>query len=333
MNWSLHPQTHFESVDSTGLPYQVIMLTDSLDDSFLQIGDEIGLFADTLCVGADTYNGSGNFAVTAWEGSEQYNLPGFEDGDSIRIFIWTNLGNGFDEYELDPVFTTGNGTFGFGSYSACYFSLAIPVLEVSETEHDFGTVSIGNESDGWTFTIKNSGTAAMTFGLSLQNDSVFTLSYYTISSLEPQDSLQVGVHFVPVKSGVFMDTIFLTSTDPVNGTAEIILFGTGEDTTTISTRTDNIPLSFQLKQNYPNPFNSNTQIYFGLTYASPVEIIVYNIRGNHIRTMVQNTLEAGFHSVFWNGRNDAGQTVSSGFYFYRIHAGLYSETRKMVMIR
>ncbi|MFQ6678466.1 MAG: hypothetical protein ACE5D0_09115, partial [Fidelibacterota bacterium] len=251
MSWTIFPQNHFESVDSTGLPYQVIILTDSVNSFHLQTGDEIGLFADTLCVGTDIYDGSGNFAVTAWEGSEQYNLPGFDDGDSIRIFLWTNLGNGFDEYELDPIFTTGDGTFGYGSYSACYFSLAVPVLEVSESEQDFGIVPIGSQSDVWTFTIKNTGVVLMTFGLSLQNNSVFALSYYPISSLEPQDSLQVGVQFIPIESGIFTDTVFITSSDPVNGSEEVILFGTGEDTTTITVETDNVPLSFQLKQNFP----------------------------------------------------------------------------------
>jgi len=333
MNWTAHPQSHFVPVDSTGLPYQVIILADSGNGYRLQSGDEIGLFADTLCVGADTYTGPGNFTVTAWEGSDQYDLPGFDNGDSIRIFIWTDIGNGLDEYELIPAYTTGNGTFGYSSFSACNVTLAVPVLEVTETENDFGTVPIGEESDGWTFTIKNSGLAPMTFGLSLRENSVFTLSYYTITSLIPKDSLQVSVHFVPFESGVFMDTIFLTSTDPVNGTAEIILHGTGEDTSTISVVLDNIPLSFELKQNFPNPFNSNTQIYFGLSYASPVEMGVYDIQGDRIRTLVQNNIEAGFHTITWNGRNDAGQSVSSGLYFYLLRAGRFTEARKMVLIK
>ena len=112
-------QTHFTPVDSTGLPYTVIIEPDSTAFYVLQAGDEIGLFDDTLCVGADVYNGNGNFPITAWEGSPDYSLPGFTVGDSILIKLWTDMGNGPEEFICTTDFSVGDGTYGYGSYSVC----------------------------------------------------------------------------------------------------------------------------------------------------------------------------------------------------------------------
>ena len=341
MSWTVYAQNHFESVDSTGLPYQVIILTDSIIGYQLQNGDEIGLFADTLCVGSNIYNGSGNFAVTAWEGSDQYNLPGFVDGDSIRIFIWVDLGDGVDEYEVAPIFTTGDGTFGFGSYSSCFFTITTlePILEVSETEHDFGDVEIGLESDTWSFIIKNIGQTTLEFEISLQEESVFTLSNYTISSLEPQDSLFVGVNFIPQALGIYTDTVYISSSAPENGTAEIILHGTGTDTSTSSVGDDNIPLSHHLGQNYPNPFNARTTIIYDLKDWSRVRIEIYDIRGRKLRKLLQTTKPPGRHSTSWDGKDGSGRKTATGIYFVRFTAmnpntekRVYTAHEKMMLV-
>lgn len=328
MSWTIYPQNHFESVDSTGLPYQVIILTDNIIGYQLQNGDEIGLFADTLCVGADVYNGSGNFAVTAWEGSDQYNLPGFHNGDSIRVFIWADIGGGVGEYEMEPIFTVGNGTFGYGSYTACYFAVAVPFLEVSATEYDFGNVIIGSESDTWTFTIMNTGQAAMTFGLSLQTDSVFTLSYYTISSLEPQDSLQVGVNFIPSALGVHTDTVFISSSAPMNGSATVILRGMGADTSVISVNVEYFPGSFLLNQNYPNPFNPLTTIPYDIPIISHVKLVVYNSNGQEAAVLLDETQEAGSYVIKWNAGN-----LASGVYLITLEADGKTVTKRGVLLK
>lgn len=128
-------QTHFVPVDSTGLPYLVIIEPDSTAFYILQAGDEIGLFDDTLCVGADTYSGDGNFPITAWEGSPDYGLPGFTAGDSITIRLWTDMGNGFEEFQCLTDFSVGDGTFGYGSYSVCTVDIVDTIV-----------VSVGEEA-------------------------------------------------------------------------------------------------------------------------------------------------------------------------------------------
>jgi hypothetical protein len=94
-----------------------------------------------------------------------------------------------------------------------------------------------------------------------------------------------------------------------------------------------IPADFSLAQNYPNPFNPSTEIRFDLPKASRVKLIVYDIMGRVIATLVDQSMAAGGHRVGWNGRNQAGNTVSSGVYFYHIQADGFSATKKMVWMK
>ena len=89
-----------------------------------------------------------------------------------------------------------------------------------------------------------------------------------------------------------------------------------------------IPTEFSLSQNYPNPFNPVTEIQFGLPEAQHVRLTVYNIMGQTVTTLLDEDRPAGVHSVQW----DAVRTVT-GVYFYRIEAGPYIETRKMLLMK
>ena len=92
--------------------------------------------------------------------------------------------------------------------------------------------------------------------------------------------------------------------------------------------------------NFPNPFNPSTTIKFSLSSGEGrgeghVNITIYNIRGQRVRTLLNgsNELGAGRHSVVWNGTDDNGRTVSSGVYFYNMRAGEYSSTRRMILMK
>ena len=88
-----------------------------------------------------------------------------------------------------------------------------------------------------------------------------------------------------------------------------------------------------LKGNYPNPFNPDTNIEFYLAEATFVTIEVYNIKGQRVRTLVNDNYHSGDHRIVWNGTNDRGQTVGSGIYFYNMTTGNYTETKKMVLMK
>jgi len=96
-----------------------------------------------------------------------------------------------------------------------------------------------------------------------------------------------------------------------------------------------LPKIFSLSQNYPNPFNPSTTISYDIPEGNgsmPVKINIYDIRGRLMRKLVDQEKKPGSYQVHWGGRNDKGQQVSSGVYLYRIDAGEFISTRKMVML-
>jgi hypothetical protein len=94
-----------------------------------------------------------------------------------------------------------------------------------------------------------------------------------------------------------------------------------------------VPSSYGLSQNYPNPYNPHTQIAYQLPQAGMVSLKIYNIKGELVRTLIEEYKPAGYHTVTWDGKNEDGMEVSSGIYFYRMVSGDFSATKKMVMIK
>jgi len=90
---------------------------------------------------------------------------------------------------------------------------------------------------------------------------------------------------------------------------------------------------FKLERNFPNPFNPETVIKFNLPEASRVSLNVYNVLGQVVRTLVNEELSAGLHSIIWDGKNAQGSDVSSGVYFCRIKAGDFESTMRMTLLR
>ncbi|MFC1724587.1 FlgD immunoglobulin-like domain containing protein [candidate division KSB1 bacterium] len=94
-----------------------------------------------------------------------------------------------------------------------------------------------------------------------------------------------------------------------------------------------LPDEFGIKQNFPNPFNPSTQIKYQLPEAASVTIKVYNILGKEIRTLVNAKESAGYKTVMWDGLDNNGVPVASGIYLYRIKAGQFNATKRMVFIK
>jgi hypothetical protein len=90
---------------------------------------------------------------------------------------------------------------------------------------------------------------------------------------------------------------------------------------------------YRLDQNVPNPFNPTTAISYSLADRARVTIQIYDVGGRLVRTLVDEENPAGSYKVTWDGANNAGQMVSSGIYFYRLEAGAFVRTRKMVLLK
>jgi hypothetical protein len=100
-----------------------------------------------------------------------------------------------------------------------------------------------------------------------------------------------------------------------------------------NSETDVFPRKFQLAQNYPNPFNPITTLRYDLPENGLVTIIIYDMLGKQVKTLINQTQDAGSRSVFWNATNDYGKPVSAGIYLYQIQAGEYISTKKMVLLK
>jgi hypothetical protein len=119
-------------------------------------------------------------------------------------------------------------------------------------------------------------------------------------------------------SGNLMITAFITDTTTATGNEQAV---------------NSIPKTYELSQNYPNPFNPTTLISYQLPEAQNVTLEIYNSLGEKIRTLINESQNAGYHTIQWNGLNNTGRSVASGMYLYRITAGKFTSVKKMLLLR
>jgi len=150
-----------------------------------------------------------------------------------------------------------------------------------------------------------------------------------------------GIHF----SSSDHDNGTLLWTAPAGGTGEVRLYIAGhqggfsgqnsalilvsdEQATNIHDELSGMPSHYSLRGNYPNPFNASTIIKYDLPVFSDVRIDIFDMLGRKVETWIDESQPAGYHQIVWDG---SGQ--SSGVYFYKIQAGEYSQTRRMLLLK
>lgn len=122
-----------------------------------------------------------------------------------------------------------------------------------------------------------------------------------------------------------------SSFDPDSTRADIGVYYFDQALNTVDEKM--IPQSFSLHQNFPNPFNPLTTIKYEIPERSAVTILVYNILGKVIKQLENSVLEAGLYDTRWDGTDEMGKIVSAGVYVYRIQAGSYTQTKKMIYLK
>ena len=110
----------------------------------------------------------------------------------------------------------------------------------------------------------------------------------------------------------------------LDGTQEVV----GELTVNLS-----LPEQFSLEQNYPNPFNPSTTIKYSIPASEFVTLKIYDVLGNEVASLVNEEKPAGTYEVEFNSHSDEGQNLSSGFYFYKMQAGSYTQTKKLILMK
>ena len=189
---------------------------------------------------------------------------------------------------------------------------------------DFGGVKVGKSVKD-TVTIMNIDTSKMTV------DSIHLKSHSFSSSVNKLSLFSQGTAFIPItfapdSVGNFADTLVVFLDSVVSDT--LLLQGKGLTTVGVHSLNDDIPKEFALGQNYPNPFNSSTSISFDLPSKALVSLRVFDVLGREASLIVSGELGAGSYIRQWNAAN-----LASGVYFYRLEAGSYSDTKRLLLLK
>ncbi|MCC7430206.1 choice-of-anchor D domain-containing protein [bacterium] len=204
-----------------------------------------------------------------------------------------------------------------------------PVIVTANTL-DFGNVLVGAPGSTKLLVIHNTGTGLLTVSAMNFSTSVFSSIFPTPFNVAPGDS--VGI---PITALFSADSSITGSVDLVNTSA------TSPKTVNLAANfvlsawdgSNAIPTVFSLENNFPNPFNPTTTLRFALPEKAFTKLVVYNVLGQAIKTIVSEQLPAGYHSFKWNGTDENGKQVSSGIYFYRIVANNFVQTKKMTFLK
>jgi len=161
------------------------------------------------------------------------------------------------------------------------------------------------------------------FDTRFSDDMRYTEDMGTIEIMNNTESLSIDYYVVNQEKWIltFNDEVHL-----LEGSGVIELDGTVNSVTL--RKEGAVPSSFSLKQNYPNPFNPTTQIAFELPDPQTVNITVWNLTGQQVATVHTGELNAGLHSYSFDGSQ-----LASGAYIYRINAGPYQATKKMLLMK
>jgi hypothetical protein len=202
-----------------------------------------------------------------------------------------------------------------------------PHLIVSQNELDFGLIQIGEIGEA-TIELSNIGNVTLNVSDITFSDPAFSCDTTSLQIL-PEESTNLTVYFQPTSSQLYDAEMIIFSNDYFYPQYEIQLSGEGAGTSNDAI----LPMITTVFQNYPNPFNPETRISFSLAEAGKVKIIVYNIKGEKVKTLVDNELAVGQHQAVWTGTDENGKKVSSGVYLYKFSAGSKMQTKRMLMIK
>ena len=105
------------------------------------------------------------------------------------------------------------------------------------------------------------------------------------------------------------------------------------DTTSVGIHHNDHFLGEYSLSNYPNPFNPSTNIAYTITKYNYISIVIYDVKGNQIMSLVNEYKTPGQYRINWNGKNEKGIPVAGGLYFYSIRSGEFRETKKMICLK
>jgi hypothetical protein len=201
-----------------------------------------------------------------------------------------------------------------------------------ERNVDFDSVHIG-DTNNISLPIYSSKEDITVSDISMSSGIHFDVSSDQLpATLSKGDSLIVQLKFEPQSLGRHQDTLIIKSSS--SNLAHINSSGIGVDqVSAIEEDKNNTSKIFKLEQNYPNPFNPTTTIEYFLSAAADVELTIFNMLGQPVKSLVQQKQKAGNYNVQWDATNNNSIAVPGGLYIYKIRAGSYSKLNKMILVK
>jgi len=292
---------------TTTVNFQLAPTTDLLNDSFESYADFATTFAPWTCVDVDGGNAY-NMTGTTW--------PGTGTPQAFMVF---------NPASTTPPITTFTARTG-AKMAVCIASQTPPNNDwlitppvVNPVQFKFWARSLTAQYGLERFKVgaSTTGTAPANFTIVsganyIQAPLEWTEYTYDVSTFD--GTVYLGIQCVSDDAWFFMvDDVLVGGSDNEDPIVPV----------TVTT----------LKNNFPNPFNPETTIAFSTKEATPVTISIYNVKGQLVKTLVNEVKAAGDHNAVWNGTDNNGRPVSSGVYYYKMNAGKYSSTKKMIMMK
>jgi hypothetical protein len=147
-------------------------------------------------------------------------------------------------------------------------------------------------------------------------------------NITPYGSEEISISFKPNEEGYFKDHLYIISDTDSSRIAQVMVLAGRTDTIFSNIQNDEAITKFSLEQNYPNPFNPSTTIQYQMPESGLVTLKIYDVLGREIITLVNEELSAGKHEADFDASG-----FNSGVYFYRLQAGSFIETKKMVLMK
>lgn len=277
-------------------------------------------FADTTRIELKTFLDHGGHLFSSGDDVAAFLGTGGSNADSVVNFLGPYLGISFpsvaDDECIDRVLSVQGATqYSLGLYGDC------PGLR-----HAFDKLTLAPSTPG-----VNAATVLATY----QDGDASTNGRAAIVKNVRVASNGVAVHCGFAIESLTSDTyraMLLGCALRVHFGLPAGIYSPGCVPTTDAPELARVRFGFDLAQASPNPFSDATVVRFSVPTRSPVRIEIYNILGERVRTLVEETLDANVHVREWNGRTDSGARLSSGIYFVRMAAGEYSATRKVVRL-
>ncbi|OPX27605.1 MAG: hypothetical protein B1H06_04645 [Candidatus Cloacimonas sp. 4484_143] len=261
-----------------------------------------------------------------WSGNEDWSVQTYPVTAGVHTFQWSYVKDG-----------------GVANGSDCGWidNILLPTSAIMVSPSILDFLSIEDCIDGKSFVINNNFDVPVTMNDITQTGSVFEW-YIDDFNLELPYILEAGEELeflVKValttenRSREILSENLIISTD--NGNKYVTI----NFDETLNVGTEDNPLVFETEfyGNYPNPFNPSTTFKFSLRSNSQVELNIYNIKGQLVKTLINKELQAGFHSVIWNGENNSGKPATSGIYFSIVDAyneGLdFTSIKKVILLK